>query len=373
MQCSRFLRFAWLAALTLAACDEAGGAEQVHLRPAPVTPSPNAPKAIDDRGAHPADDRVNPEQIADELRKKGKNANWVPKEFAGGNMAKWKDSGLYVDGKPVGFLTWGELPIALKVTWVTDRVSADKEAGSTNPGWRVGRKRYYKFTDYFKAVGLDIRKIKEVHVYSAKETQTLIVSGKDLMSPAANDFLFWFGSNTSGKPIPHAPDDFGNGRMGDKITSVMVYIDKKPPILVENQGLFLDGVEQNGVPYYGEPVRGGVRVYLDDKLATIIKRQELDPKTATTAPDGEPQWKLADFLKAHGVQLSSVVQMWTVEGDKRSKKFTKAEFDKLMFEAGSQSRGGVLVGPKLDLANVIALHSHALQPSEMPIPAQPDE
>jgi hypothetical protein len=154
---------------------------------------------------------------------------------------------------------------------------------------------------------------------------------------------------------------------------VMVYIDKKPPILVENQGLFLDGVEQNGVPYYGEPVRGGVRVYLDDKLATIIKRQELDPKTATTAPDGEPQWKLAEFLKVHGVRLNTVAQMWTIEGDKRSKKFTKAEFDKLMFEAGSQSRGGVLVGPTLDLANVIALHSHALKPSEMPIPAQPDE
>jgi hypothetical protein len=153
----------------------------------------------------------------------------------------------------------------------------------------------------------------------------------------------------------------------------MIYIDKKPPTLVEDEGMFLDGVEQTGVPYYGEPIRGGVRVYLDDKLATIIKRQELDPKQATTGSDGEPQWRLADFLTAHGVDLKRVVEMWAVEGDKRTQSFNATELAAMTFEASSQSKGGVVLGSKQVPANVIALHSRKLTPADMPVPEQADE
>lgn len=367
------LRCALLAALApllIAACDEAEGHE-VRLRPAAVVPSANAPKVDQDLGAHPADDRVDPDRLAEE-KLKGKNANWVPKEFSG-NMSKWKDAGLYVDGVPLGFLNFGELPIALKPRWLQEKVSADKRPNSNDPGWRWARKRYYLFTDYLKAVGVDVRKVKELHVYSSKTTQTLIVTGKDLMSPKADQFWFWFGANTSGKPIPHCPEKFGNNRVGDKANGVMVYVNKKPPELVNQVGLFLDGVEQTGVPYYGEPVRGGVRVYLDDKLATIIKRQDLDPKQTSKASNGEAQWKLVDFLAAHGVDTKKVAEMWVVRGDKREEHFNAAELKDMMFQAGSQSRGGVLVGDKLALANVIALHTKPLKPADMPLLEQADE
>ena len=369
-------RFALLAVLTLASCNEADGSSQTRLRPAAVVPSADAPKVIDDVGPHPGDDRVNQQQLADERRdqKKGdrQDSEWVPKEFTAG-MSRWKDAGVYVDGKPLGFLTWGELPIGCKVQWLRDKVSADKRYGTDDPGWRWARKRYYKFTDYLKAIGVDIRKVKELHVYGPKPTQTLIVRGKDLLSPAANEFWFWFGGITSGKPLPHAPENFGNGRVADKISAVMVYIDKKPPTLIADEGLFLDGVEQTGVPYYGEPIRGGIRVYLDDKLATIIKRQELDPKQAATGSDGEPQWKLADYLTSHGVDLKHVVEMWAVQGDKRAEKFSAAELAAMTFEASSQSKGGILLGDKQVLANVLALHSRALAPADMPVPEQDDE
>jgi hypothetical protein len=368
-------RLALLAVVSLVACRDADGSQETRLRPAPITPSPNAAKVVDDLGPHPADDRVNPQQLADEKKDKKKgdreDSDWVPKEFTG--LAKWKDIGVYVDGKPVGFLSWGELPIGLKPSWLRDKVSADKRYGTDDPGWKWARKRYYKFTDYLKAVGVDVRKVKELHIYGPKTTQTLIVTGKDLQSPAANEFWFWFGANTSGKPIPHAAQNFGNGRIGDKVNAVMVYIDKQPPTLVDNDGLYLDGVPQTGVPYYGEPIRGGVRVYLDDKLATIIKRQDLDPKKATNAADGSPQWALAEFLTAHGVDTSHIVEMWTIRGEKRSEKFSAAELAKMMFQASSQSKGGVLVGDQLVLANAIALHTRALKPDDMPLPEQTDE
>ena len=372
-------RFALLAAVSLLACNQADGSTETRLRPAAVVPSADAPKIVENYGPHPGDDRVNQEQLADERKQARQGAqgaqassDWVPKEFAAG-MSRWKDTGVYVDGKPLGFLTWGELPIGCKVSWLRDKVSAEKRYGTNDPGWRWARKRYYKFTDYLMAIGVDLRKVKELHVYGPKPTQTLIVTGKDLQSPAANEFWFWFGANTSGKALPHAPENFGNGRIADKISSVMVYIDKKPPTLVEDEGLFLDGVEQTGVPYYGEPVRGGIRVYLDDKLATVIKRQDLDPKQTTKGADGEPQWKLTDFLAGHGVDTKHVVEMWAIRGDIRTQKFSAAELATMTFEAGSQSKGGVLLGDKQVVANVIALHSRALKPEDMPVPEQDDE
>jgi hypothetical protein len=373
--------FALLAVLSLLACRDAEGDEDARaprLRPAPVAPSPVAAPVVDDLGPHPADDRVHPAQLAEDKARKDarkgdrQDSEWVPKEFTTG-ASRWKDAGVYVDGKPVGFLTWGELPLGCKASWLRDKVSAEKRAGTDDPDWKWARKRYYKVTDYLKAVGVDLRKIKELHLLGPKSSLALIVTGKELRSPAANEFWFWFGSNTSGKPIPHAPEQFGNNKIGDKINSIMVYVDKKPPNLVENDGLYLDGVRQTGVPYYGEPIRGGVRIYLDDKLATIIKRQELDPAQASQGPDGEPRWSLPGFLTAHGVDTRRVVEMWVIRDEKRSEKFSGAELAAMTFQASSQSKGGVLVGDKPVLANVIALHTRAVKPSDLPIPEQPDE
>src|SRR5215510_121891 len=83
---SRLSRFALFAALSLASCNEADGSHETHLRPAAVVPSATAPKVAEDVGPHPGDDRVNPEQLADERRKdtrKGdrQDSEWVPKEF----------------------------------------------------------------------------------------------------------------------------------------------------------------------------------------------------------------------------------------------------------------------------------------------------
>src|SRR5690606_16084576 len=55
------------------------------------------------------------------------DAEWVPAEHKKG-AARWKDVGVYVDGKPISFLTFGELPITLQPTWVKDKVSQNKPA-----------------------------------------------------------------------------------------------------------------------------------------------------------------------------------------------------------------------------------------------------
>src|SRR5438309_1851973 len=45
--------------------------------------------------------------------------DWVPAEFKNGK-ARWKDTGVYLDGKPVGMLSFGELPFALLPVWIEE-------------------------------------------------------------------------------------------------------------------------------------------------------------------------------------------------------------------------------------------------------------
>ena len=314
------------------------------------------------------------ERLGEKDARKGdqNDTEWVPAEFKAG-MSRWKDTGVYLDGKPIAFLTWGELPITLKPTWIKDKVSADKRPGTDDPGWRWAQQRSYKFTDYFKALGIDLAKVKEVHVYGAKFSETIIASGKDLLSKKADEFSFRFGGNTFGKAIPHSMNDFGNGKSPDKVNAVMIYVTKKPPKLIRNEGLELDGVMQQGVPYYGEPVRGGIRVYLDDRLAAIIKRQDLDVTKATKSADGELHWKLADVLAAQGADTKKVVEMWVIRDELRKEKFPASDLATLTFSANSQAKGGVLLGDQKIRANAIALHTRAIAPSEIPAPTPDDE
>jgi hypothetical protein len=351
------------AIVLLAACS--GDKEQpAAIRPAPVqptmTPLPAAATA--------------PEKTTPKDSKKGdKNDDeWVPAEFKTGG-ARWKDTGVYLDGRPAGFLTWGELPVSLKPLWVREKVSANKRPGSTDPGWRWAQQRYYRFTDYLKAIGVDVAKVKEMHVYGPKFTNSIIATGADLRSPAAKDFTFRFGASVYGKAIPRIPAGFGGGNPPDKISAVMIYVEKEPPKLVPHVGFMLGQEPQYGVPYFGDPIRGGVRIYLDDRYATMIKRQDLDPAKATKDADGEPMWSLPEFLAAQGVDISKVVELWVIRNDRRTEKFSKDEIAKLTFRAGAQAKGGVLLGDQKVRANTIALHTRELKPDELPYVTPDDQ
>lgn len=353
----------------IAACGDAKGKDDPpKLRPAAVVPTTTP--AVEARPSAGSAEEV---KKKDDKKGDKEDSDWVPNEHKQG-MARWKDTGVYVDGKPVGFLSWGELPAALPVTWVKDKVSDRKRPGTNDPGWKWAYQRFYKFTDYLKVVGVDLRKVKEIHVYGPKLSQTLIATGADLLSPKAESFLFRFGTNTGGKAIPQAGGDFGNGKVADKVTAVMVYVTKKPPTLVRNEGLELDGVMQTGVPYYGDPIRGGVRIYLDGKLAAIIKRQELDAKKAVNAgAGGEPAWKLADIFAAQGVDTKKVVEAWVIRDERWEEKITGDDFKNLTFTAGSQAKGGVLLGDKKLKANSIMLHTKPLTDKQIPRPTEWDD
>lgn len=357
-----------LSLVGLLACKGDDAAQPVKVRSAAVAPSANPTTTTPTSDPTTAD----PKAKAEDTQKGDKKDNeWVPAEFKSG-AARWKDTGVYLDGKPIGFLTWGELPVNLRPTWLKDRVGANKRPGTRDLGWRWGQQRFYRFTDYLTALGIDITKVKELHVYGPRFSESIIATGADLQSPQAKDFLFRFGGNIAGKAIPKVPEDFGSGRPPDKIAGVMIYVEKEPPKLTQD-GFVLDGNLQLGVPYFGEPLRGGIRIYLDNRYVAMIKRQELDPKKAVDGPNGEPQWKLADLLAAQGVDTSKVAELWIIRDERRAEKFPGSELATMTFQAGAQAKGGVQLTDKLLRTNAIALHTKPVEPAELPIVTSDDD
>lgn len=343
----------------LVACKDADG-KRAEPTPAPAPGSAEAAPQIAQ-----ANDQL--EEIKKKDADKGdqEDNDWTPAEFKKGN-ARWKDVGVYLDGKPIAFLTFGELPITLKPTWVKDKVSQNKPPNCPEcPAWKWSQQRFYKFTDYLKALGIEPRKIKVMHVYGPRLSQSVVVTGKDLMTKQAEQFMFRFGMDVAGKALPWIPEGFGNGKTPDKVAGVMIYIDRKAPT-VTREGIELDGQPVTGVPYYGDPLRGGVRVYLDDRLATIVKRQELDPKQATKTATGDLQWSFGAFLASKGVDAEKLVEGWIIRDERRAEKIPWAELEKMTFTASSQAKGGITLGGN-KRANAIALHTRPITNAELPV------
>jgi hypothetical protein len=295
---------------------------------------------------------------------------YVPAEFKKG-ADRWKDTGVYVDGKFVGNLAWAELPISLKPVWHQQKASARKRAGTSDTGWKWVKERRYRFTEYLRAIGVDLKRVKEVHVYGPKFTETIVADGKFLRGKHGGELMFRFGGLTSGKALPVVPDELA-ARSPDKISSVMVYLDKKPPTLERNVGLVLDGVVQEGVPYFGTPLRGGVRVYFDDRLVAYIKRQDLPVQTADKDAAGDPYWKLLDYLATLNVPVAKVAEAYVVREQKWQEKFTREELAPMTFQATAQAKGHIELGTDRVKAQALILRSKPLAAAEIPAPA-PDE
>ncbi len=351
---TRVTWIAWLVLCALAACGKSSSSPSAQ----PVAAAPT------DAGAAAAPDAI-AIQVADD-----DGDEYVPAEFKAG-ADRWRDTGIYVDGKFYGLLNWPELPLALKPTWIQVKASAPKRYGTSDTGWRWAKERRYRFRDLVASLGLDLTKVREIHVYGPRFSQTTVVSGKQLRSKLADEWYFRFGGTVRGKAIEQLPDGLGNGVAADKISAVMIYIDKPPPVLDRTAGLVLDGEVQEGVPYFGTPLRGGVRVYKDDRLVAYIKRQDLPVDKANTT-SGEPRWQLFPYLTSHGVDVSDVAEGWVVREEAWKERFDRSQLESMWFAAGAQAKGHIELGDQKVKTQALILRSHPLTPAEVPAP-DPEE
>ncbi|HWE28693.1 MAG TPA: hypothetical protein VHB97_11870 [Polyangia bacterium] len=286
---------------------------------------------------------------------------------------KWKDTTVYVDGKPTGVLGFGELPAGLKPVWVDEQHSAEIEPGSHSPGFITVKSRRYRFIDLLRAYGVDVKRINQIHLMGPKTSEVIIASGAELRSKNGQNFMFRFGSNVGGKAIPVVPPNFGNHYMPDKIAVVMVYIDKKPPELVQGEGLYLDGKPVDGVAYFGEPIRGGIRIYADDKLAVQVKQVVLRSlKPVQTDAHGLNRYALLPLLESRGVDTSKLVDGFIIADEEWKRRLTRAELERATVAMGDRHVNEVAIDGEKFNAQAVAVLSHHLSDAELPH-IRPDE
>lgn len=257
----------------------------------------------------------------------------------GAGRDRWRGGGVYLDGKPVGMLRYAELPRGLTPIWETQRHRLPFRAGEP-VRYRETKVPRYRITDYLTAIGVPLDAVTAVHLHGGRDA-AIALSGDDLRRHA-DDILFKFGAVTSGKPIPLVRG-FAVNTSFDDLRAMAVYVTRTPPTLTADQTLELDGYPVRGIPYRGEPLREGIRIYLDDRMVAVLKRNEMATQAGL---------RLDEVLARAGVETAGVERMELIHGDARTAQLPWGEHD---FSFNPAASGEIVVGSLP--ANALALYT----------------
>jgi hypothetical protein len=265
----------------------------------------------------------------------------APRPAHGAGRDRWRGGGVYLDGRPIGMLRFAELPVGLVPVWETQRQRLPFRAGEPIR-YRESQARRYRITDYLRAVGVPLDRIVEVHLHGGRDAAIVLTRDDLLRHP--DDLLFKFAGETYGKPIPVVRSISANTTF-DNLAALTIYIDRKPPRLTHDHRLELDGIPVRGIPYRGEPLREGVRVYLDNRLVAVLKRNQLISGFSV-------RWSLGDVLERQGVDTARIARLELIHDESRTAKLAWGQID---FAFNPAASGEVVLGTQALPANSIAL------------------
>jgi hypothetical protein len=246
-------------------------------------------------------------------------------------------------------LRHGELPAGLTPVLEVQRRRLPFRAGEPIR-YRETKVERYRIVDYLHAIDVRLDDITEVHLHGARDS-AIVLTREDLRHHA-DDLLFKFAGETFGKPIP-VIRNVDVGTSFDDLRALSIYVKRTPPHLTTAQTLELDGRPVRGIPYHGEPMREGVRVYVDGRLATVLKRNQLE---AT----GARSWRLAEVLARGGVAVDRIDRMALVHDEAQGVAHAWQDLE-LTFDPGKS--GEIKLGPDGQPANAIALFTRPASPS----------
>ncbi len=220
-----------------------------------------------------------------------------------GGFQIFKEAWVYVDGEPYGVLREVELP-ELPVAWTDATEFLDFKPGDTGPRERIYQRKRWRVIDYLKAVGVDPRKVKLLVVHGGRG---VVGIPGPVLRKHGDDIRFDLTGNAWNKLRVFYPKEMPRNASFDRYTAISVYVDKLPPTISDDDQLMLDGEYVGGIPYHGSPQRGGIRIYLDHKLALVIKRNALGETGRVSAAGERERWNLGKLLAARGADLRDVV------------------------------------------------------------------
>jgi hypothetical protein len=205
---------------------------------------------------------------------------------------KYRDCAVYVDGAPLAVMSFGELPPSLPTTWI--------EIGE--PKMKVRR---FIFWDYLAALGVDMKRLRAVHLYGGRGRVAVIERAE--LARLEKELYFSFTQSTTGAPRMHWIPNMRTTDSIDKIGAMAVYVEKEPPTYNKAESrLEVDGKPLgDAIPYLTKELRGGARVYLDGRLRAVLKRNALSEATRAQTSTAA-RWRLLPQLEALGVPLADV-------------------------------------------------------------------
>jgi len=275
---------------------------------------------------------------------------------------QFRESGVYVDGKAVGILRYSEMPSSLAPFALPTEID------------ELGVARYYRLADYFQAIGVDVARVREMHIYGSHD-RVAVITGDELRS--IRNLIFDFTQQTAGKPrakwaqlkaLPHRP-------MVDVILAISLYVDKAPPVM-DHGDLLLDGKPVEGIPYVDDGLPKGTRVYADGKLEGWVRRKTLPDKLiAPGSGRAHAKFSTDAFLAYVGADSHNAKAVEFYDGDTllarvdgKAWQHAKGSY---VFDLGNRSHGQVtqyFPGDKSSRITSIQLYVHTTPPARQPDP-----
>lgn len=242
-----------------------------------------------------------------------------------------QDAPVYVDGKPVGVIRFVELPTAVKPRTV-------KLAGGFS-------QTNFTFNDYFKAVGVDLAKVKSVQLYGGKRVAVIDASEFHRLG---DKLQFSFLRGDRGKVRMEWPSEKLNVNTTiDLLTRVAVYVDKEPPHTDKNNDLVMpDGtkVAEDKMPYVDSEAGNGTRVYVDGAYVATVKRRKLGEELRVPAMDEtDARFSLAGYTRSLGVDGTHAKAIDFVSSDDVVGRVDGAGAKQLSFSMPRHNQGRISV------------------------------
>ena len=286
-----------------------------------------------------------------------------PEEEGGRNFAAFKETWVYVDGVPRGTMLFAELPATLPIAWKDDVEGLDFHPGDPPPHEKKVQLRRWRLADYFQLIGIDVARIKMVYLHGAGY---VAIPGPQFRK-FADGITFDLTGNDLTKTRFYWPATMKTNTSFDRYAAVSVFIDKPPLTLDVHNNPFIDGVEVNGIPYHGTPERGGFRVYVDYKLAMVVKRNEL----GAVGRVADTRWDLMKLLASRGVKVQPVAgDLVIAQGlaEQRRDRIDEDYVKNLEVGVNSQASGTLLVGKDDRPATALHLYTKGHVPPVLPMP-----
>ena len=293
---------------------------------------------------------------------------WADTEKGGQAFKSFKESWVYVDGVPKGVLLYPEIPVGLPPAWKDDVEGLDFVLGKPGPREKKIQILRYRVSDYLTAIGIDIKKIKYVYIHG----KGMIAIPGDQFRKFKDGITFNWTGNDLSKTKFWWPTNMKTNTSYDRYVALSIFIDKPPLKLDRHNNPYIGDEQVIGIPYFGTPLRGGFRVYVDNKLAMIIKRNELSAvgRTNLDKPKDPPRWNLLKLLEAQGVKVQPVAGDLVVSKDMTTQKRTRLAEDyvaNLDFGQETESSGGLVLGKNNMPGTALHLYTKGHVPKDEPL------